>query len=313
MAIAFQCNQCSQPYDAPENLAGKRIKCKKCGNPLTVPGPQAFGFPAASGPVAPAPSGSGLGSLLDEALTQGPKIPVAPGPASAGPPIYQGLPTSGKFELPKRERSKGGSRWSLGNLNFGNVVIVFLVLGGVGLFIAYREFKLAGQAKSTPQRLSVADLIAKGPGDNIYIDLVDAHLLIDDAVIETNTKNEQNPQKWGKMWIPVMPRQAAMAGQNRLGQVKVILLTKKCHNMNDVRTYESKTEFRGMVVNSVQSLGDEEKKLLAEGLPGTDVASCYIFDEGHDPSSLLKTIALVGGIASLAIGLVLLCRPKKEE
>ena len=37
--IHFTCPQCSQPIDAPEELAGQTIDCPDCKSPLTVPAP----------------------------------------------------------------------------------------------------------------------------------------------------------------------------------------------------------------------------------------------------------------------------------
>ena len=39
--IEFNCPQCHALFSVPENLAGRRARCKKCGTPFTVPSPQA--------------------------------------------------------------------------------------------------------------------------------------------------------------------------------------------------------------------------------------------------------------------------------
>src|SRR5438093_6145868 len=39
--IDFKCPQCAAAFSVPDNLAGRRARCKKCGTPLTVPKPQA--------------------------------------------------------------------------------------------------------------------------------------------------------------------------------------------------------------------------------------------------------------------------------
>jgi hypothetical protein len=50
MAISLQCEQCGKQYQLSDNLAGKRIKCKECGNAINVPG--AAGAANAAGPIA---------------------------------------------------------------------------------------------------------------------------------------------------------------------------------------------------------------------------------------------------------------------
>lgn len=65
--IKFQCLWCSQEFSAPDNLAGKKIKCKNCGSPVDVPRPgtappaprQAPAAPAYQAVAAPAQAGSG--------------------------------------------------------------------------------------------------------------------------------------------------------------------------------------------------------------------------------------------------------------
>jgi hypothetical protein len=47
MALHVQCAGCGAKLQAPEKLAGKRVKCPKCGQPLAVPGLQ----PAAARPA----------------------------------------------------------------------------------------------------------------------------------------------------------------------------------------------------------------------------------------------------------------------
>src|SRR5688572_13613454 len=37
MAISFQCAECGSRFAVDDRSAGKRVKCKKCGNIFTVP------------------------------------------------------------------------------------------------------------------------------------------------------------------------------------------------------------------------------------------------------------------------------------
>ncbi len=52
--LAFACSQCRQPLRAPEDLAGKKVKCPRCGQPTPVPEP-ALATPP--GPAAVPPPG----------------------------------------------------------------------------------------------------------------------------------------------------------------------------------------------------------------------------------------------------------------
>ena len=60
MPIKIAC-QCGQGFQAPDHLAGKKVRCPKCGNPLAIPAaprPPVAGQTTAGGNV--------IGSLLDD-------------------------------------------------------------------------------------------------------------------------------------------------------------------------------------------------------------------------------------------------------
>ncbi|MFC1596735.1 WD40 repeat domain-containing protein [Planctomycetota bacterium] len=85
MSIEFHCGNCHRPFKVPDDFAGKRAKCKTCGQIVEVP------YPA--GPAAPSglpPLGqsadldlSGLEGAL--AAERQPVAPMGPGPFGASP------------------------------------------------------------------------------------------------------------------------------------------------------------------------------------------------------------------------------------
>lgn len=89
MPIRAAC-QCGKAFAAPDNLAGKTVKCPGCGQPLRIPaaaGAAGATTPAPSkAPAKPAaPAFGGIGDLLDEAgFTQhaGPRCPSCDTPVS---------------------------------------------------------------------------------------------------------------------------------------------------------------------------------------------------------------------------------------
>ena len=60
MPIKISC-RCGQRFQAPEKLAGKKVRCPKCGDPLVIP---TAGSPGTARQAAPA--ANDMGSLLDE-------------------------------------------------------------------------------------------------------------------------------------------------------------------------------------------------------------------------------------------------------
>jgi len=59
MPIKIRC-RCGQGFQAPDKLAGKKVRCPKCGNPLLIPAPERE--PEAS----PDAGGRDMSALLDE-------------------------------------------------------------------------------------------------------------------------------------------------------------------------------------------------------------------------------------------------------
>jgi hypothetical protein len=107
MPIAVAC-QCGKRFQAKDELAGKRVKCPGCGNPLAIPTPQ----PAGGGNDLDDMFGSSAGDPL---FASGPAAP-----AGFGPP---GMPTSAG---PPRPRKKKGPNM---------VLIAGIAGGGVGLLL----------------------------------------------------------------------------------------------------------------------------------------------------------------------------------
>jgi len=92
MESFFQCPGCSQRYVYAEALAGKTVRCKKCGQSLLIQAPSASAGPSDSGPGQRAGvAGSPLDQLLEESL--GGSLPGASAPWAAGAPPAAGSPS----------------------------------------------------------------------------------------------------------------------------------------------------------------------------------------------------------------------------
>src|SRR5439155_19636043 len=75
MAIAVECGDCRKRYNVDPRQAGRRVKCKNCGNVIQVPGP----------PVAAAAAGSVVGNPSAAKAAAAPRRPGPP-PARPAPP-----------------------------------------------------------------------------------------------------------------------------------------------------------------------------------------------------------------------------------
>ena len=51
--IDFNCPQCSSAFSVPDNLAGRRARCKKCQTPITIPHANGHAIAAVQPPPGP--------------------------------------------------------------------------------------------------------------------------------------------------------------------------------------------------------------------------------------------------------------------
>ncbi|MEW6354717.1 MAG: tetratricopeptide repeat protein [Planctomycetota bacterium] len=76
MPIQTMCPQCSQPYNLKDDLAGKTVKCKKCGRTFTIP---KAGPPSATPPAQPQPAPPPTGAEIQFTCPQcGGKVSITP-------------------------------------------------------------------------------------------------------------------------------------------------------------------------------------------------------------------------------------------
>ena len=292
MNVKFQCPGCKQTYSAPDSMAGMTKPCKKCGMAMVVPSPASASPPRVSPPPLPQAGPRDLTDLLDD-------VAASPSPLPPAPPVGAGLPDSLEAELTdrrsrKQTREKSARRTGL--------ALMLIMLGAVGLGVGYRERRLSSLAKSTPQRISLTELAANGPGDNIWLDLTDFQLLLDQAVIETEERTGITTRRYA--WIPAVP--LGNFRRPRLDRINVIIGTKEADD-DRLENLARQPVLRGIIVNATDSLGSEERKLLNEGLRGVDAAACYFFRVGQGPTSAAWHFFLLGGglialLAGLALG-----------
>ncbi len=131
MSIRLTCNRCSQVYEAPPQLAGKNIQCRKCGQLIPVPGHQAAPQAAPADPLGnPAADIDPLAGLVGPPTTSASAGPPAPG-GYGGPPTAFGGPTMGPSGTRPKSRSRGmslkGKLIALG-LGLGMAVFMKIIL-----------------------------------------------------------------------------------------------------------------------------------------------------------------------------------------
>jgi hypothetical protein len=169
--------------------------------------------------------------------------------------------------------------------------VILLVWGGM-------EWNLGRGASSKPERISLQQLIARGPEGNPNIILTEFELG-DNFVYETKNGS------WTGVYVPAMPTgqaKPAMAPGQPQAPIKAVIFSLNVHSEHEIGTVLGKRELPALVTNRIRSLGSEEKRLLEQHYgAGIDVDHCLLIQEGRTPmNGALLALMFGGGLLLLA-------------
>jgi hypothetical protein len=169
---------------------------------------------------------------------------------------------------------------------------------GVGLIVwGVVEWRLGRGASAAPERITLKQLIARGPEGNPNIILTDFVLCDNFVVVEKNGR-------WNSVYVPVMPADEANKGGGPLRptKVKAVLFSLNVSSDADIARVLDKRELPALVTNRIRSLGSEEKNVLQQNYGGIDANTCLIIQEGRKPFSGTLLAIMFGGGAVLLLG-----------
>ena len=189
-------------------------------------------------------------------------------------------------------------------MRIGSKVLI-LVLGVGGVVWGWRERQLASASSGEAHRMTCKQLGESGPGDNAHV------ILTDFALTHEWVYQEGRSGGWRKVWIPAVPfdspyvEQVRAAGGNVTKiavprPVRVVVLAKDVKDEKALDALADRDEIDGMVINLIDRLGGEEKKLLEKSYG--DVSGAQIFEVGRTAwSTGIALLAMVaGGLVALA-------------
>jgi hypothetical protein len=332
--IQLQCPSCSKPYKVKDAAAGKRFECKKCGVTVTVPEARSSGrssSQSSSGVKRKASSAAPAkkkptrqpDDLVEDAFVEDAHddyddyesydddygddydeyddYESAPKRSSSRKSSSSKSKSKGKSKPAAKKKKKSSGGGGLAGLAFGfnvnRINGILAVVGGMLIFFGIQEMRLSAMAKSEPTQMTLQELLEKGSPDNIYLTLTDVNCILDETVLYGDERGGRIT-KVDRAWIP------ATTPGGGMGDVKLIIKCTKASKEHEVAAIASQRSFTGMIINQIDSINREERKLLASGLPGTNLESAYIFHERRTPSGAgLVILYFVGGLALLGGGL----------
>jgi len=190
-----------------------------------------------------------------------------------------------------------------------------IVAGVVLVVLGVKELRLSMGAAATPHDMTCAELAATGPGDNAHVAMGEFLLCTHGFVYEA--ENDYGP--WQTVWVPAVPlggeyhlqllRIEEEQGRlpNRLPMprdVRVIVKSKHVLTDMDLMHLADSEVIQGTVVNTVESLGKDERRLLAETYPGFNAGNCWILEHGRKPATAGKVAGFMGGGAALTLAIL---------
>lgn len=182
------------------------------------------------------------------------------------------------------------------------VAFLFIFSGlGACYFIGYRESCLRRAASTTPEPLTIRQLIDRGPNGNPYVEVTDFRLLADPD--QYAFEFDQSTQAWLGVYILAVP------ADGPVGPTPVIVRSTHIRSHDAVRDLSQRPVLRGLVMNSLDQVPDDVRGGLAERHPRGDLTACIVLEEGATPPGLGRVVLGWGaGIVFCAIGVATLFR-----
>jgi hypothetical protein len=88
---------------------------------------------------------------------------------------------------------------------------VCLFLGGAFVYGGIKGKRLADASSQQPETISLKNLVARGPEGNPNIILTDYQLCDNFVYAANKVVGIQEVGSWTKVWVPIVPRTAALA------------------------------------------------------------------------------------------------------
>lgn len=217
------------------------------------------------------------------------------------PAPRRSTPAKKKSQKGKKAKKSGGGSPLSGlatTFNINRLNLALVIFGGMGIFFGINEARLSAQSSSEPTTISLPDLIANGPGGNIYLTVTGSEADLDETVIYYTEDRQGNVRDIDEAFIPMKPR-----GATSSAPVKLIVYSTKSTTEMAVAGIASQGQHTGLLVNDILSISGEKRQML-DTVPGLDIDTAYILHERRTPSgAFLVVLYFLGGGVLLLGGL----------
>lgn len=215
-----------------------------------------------------------------------------------------------------------------------------LVFGVIGFVGGISELTVSSGASATAVAADLSDLHRGGEIPDKHIEISDFFAMTDAMVYTTRSSGEEsNSTSINHAFYPVYPSDSDLVraiqsglsmGENATedervdaaanvmtawmsDNPRVFVKTSAYSTLGDVPPQGMRSSMRGLVINEIDALDAEEKKLFRESFPTADLDNALIIEEGRAPNSGKGMIFLIGGILLAIGGGIGLVAAKKKE
>jgi hypothetical protein len=189
-----------------------------------------------------------------------------------------------------------------------------MIVGGLLIALGVQEGRLASGGSQTPQVITCKELGERGPGANAHVTMTRYILYSADTIYHARRRGGD----WDKVWVPalsvdgdyvhrVLARRAPGAKPIEpllppsKSEIHILVKSTRVKNPEELKALAMAGPLTGTIVNQVESLGHEEKRLLEDKFVDMDFSKCYILEHGRKPAGRAAVVALIGGGSALIL------------
>ena len=222
-----------------------------------------------------------------------------------------------------------GERFSrrLMRLTCGRVRILLIAAGAAFGWLGVQEFRLSLNSTPEPAEVDLAKLESGERAPQNHLRLGPHLALYNGSVYSISGRDKDKPNPSVKYAIyavvseshpygKLLKQMLAPAGDARepivleapasldLERVAVLVKTNRFKSVAELpQAPAAQTAVQGLAINQIQSLSDEESRLVREVVPGIDLDQVLILEEGRRPKSHLQSLGIAAaGVFCLLLG-----------
>ena len=207
------------------------------------------------------------------------------------------------------------------------IKLVLLFGGGVLSFLGFQEYQLSRGTSVEPEKVELAELESSGIPENPHLELGPHWAIYAASVYEYRqgrfeTGEPDDSAKVTHTYYPVISDehpfiQAIAALEERYGNlaeapeaefpeleggIAVLVKTQAFKTIGAIPDgFDRADGVRGMVINRIDGLDAEERKLVAESFPNLDFDKLAILEQDRSPAAAGTSLSMMGGGVLLSL------------